>query len=146
MQPKQILMPYLGSDADKDLLQAVCRLAQAWKAKLELVHVIEVPMALPVDAPDLPGTDAANLILDQGEDAAADAGVEVETELLTARDAGHAIVEEAIAREADLVFMEGRQRVRLGMLTLGRTADYVLKHAPCTVWISRAALSHTAED
>lgn len=141
MNVTHILMPYVGTEADQDLLRVTCRIARTFKAKISVVHVLEVPMALPVDAENLPGVEEANAKLDEAEDIAAAAGANATTDLLQARDAGHAIVEETISRGVDLVLMEAQQRIRLGMLSLGGTVDYVLKHAPCPVWISRQKLS-----
>lgn len=132
-----ILIPYLGTPAEQELLKATCKIARLFKAKVSVVHVIEVPMALPVDADNLPGVEEANAVLDGAEDIAAESRASATTDLLQARDAGHAIVEEAISRGVDLIMMEAQQRMRLGMLSLGRTVDYVIKHAPCPVWISR---------
>ena len=137
MEIKHIIMPYLGTPKDEDLLKTVCNLANSYKGKVTVVHVLEIPMNLPVDAEEVPGSIEANEMLDKAEEIGSAAGAKVETELLQARDAGHAIVEEAISIGADLIIMEARQRQRLGMLTLGRTTDYVLKHAPMAVWISR---------
>lgn len=128
----------MGTSKDQDLLRAACKIAASYKAKLSVVHVLEIPMNLPVDVEDAPGAIEGNTLLDRAETLAESAGVKVQTSLLQARDAGHAIVEEAIARGVGLIIMEARQRQRLGMLTLGHTTDYVLKHAPMTVWISRS--------
>lgn len=138
MEIKHILVPYMGTTKDDDLLRAACKIAASFKAKISVVHVLEIPMSLPVDAETVPGVDEANALLDHAEKVASSAGGKIDTGLLQARDAGHAIVEESIARQASLIIMEARQRQRLGMLTLGRTTDYVLKHALMAVWISRS--------
>jgi len=140
MEIKHVLIPYMGTPQDEDLLRIACRVANAFKAKVSVVHVIEVPMTLPVDAENLPGFEEANEMLDKAEEVALSVGVEAETGLLQGRDAGHAIVEEAIHREVDLIFMEAHERTRLGMLTLGHTVEYVLKKAPMPVWISRSTI------
>jgi nucleotide-binding universal stress UspA family protein len=75
--------------------------------------------------------------LDQAEDIARTAGIKISTSLLQARDAGHAIIEEATERKVDLILMEARQRIKLGMLELGETVNYVMKHAKCAIWVSR---------
>jgi len=138
MEIKHILIPYMGTAKDDDLLRTACKIAASFKAKISVVHVLEIPMNLPVDAEVVPGVDEANALLDHAEKVASSAGGKIDTGLLQARDAGHAIVEEAIARQASLIIMEARQRQRLVMLTLGKTTDYVLKHAPMAVWISRS--------
>jgi nucleotide-binding universal stress UspA family protein len=43
----------------------------------------------------------------------------------------------AIERKADLIILSLPYRVRFGDFYLGPTTMYVLKHAPCRVWICR---------
>ena len=62
-QFKNILVPYTGTDEDDRLLQAVCRMAKANKGKVTVVHVVEVPMALPVEAENFPEAEAAEMML-----------------------------------------------------------------------------------
>jgi nucleotide-binding universal stress UspA family protein len=101
-------------------------------------------MTQPINTDAPAGVDEANSILDQAEDIAHSMGVKVKGDLLQARDAGHAIVEESVERGVDLIFMEVKQSACSGMVSLGKTVDYVLKHAPCNVWISRSsATTHT---
>ena len=140
MEVKHMLIPYAGTPDDEELLRIACRIAKAIKAKVSIAYVLEVPMALPIDAENLPGVDEANEILDKAEEVALSTGVQAETDLLQGRDAGHAIVEEAIQRDVDLIFMVAHERTRLGMLTLGRTVEYILKKSPVPVWISRSAV------
>jgi nucleotide-binding universal stress UspA family protein len=59
------------------------------------------------------------------------------TELLQARSAGAAIVDEAIERASDAIVMAARIRKRHGKPTVGDTVNYVLKNAPCEVIVVR---------
>lgn len=127
----------MGTSKDQELLHTVCRLAASYRARISVVHVLEIPTNLPVDVEDAPGAVEGNDILDRAEMIAESACAKVQTVLLQARDAGHAIVEEAIALGVELIIMEVRQRHWLGILALGHTTEYVLKHAPMAVWISR---------
>jgi nucleotide-binding universal stress UspA family protein len=136
MRITHILMPYVGTSADEDLLRAVCRMARSFKAKLSVVHVIEVPMALPLEARTLPGLDEAESALDRAEDIIREERAKASVELLQARDAGHAILEEAASRGADLIFMERHRHSKSGVFGLGETVEHVLKHAACPVWVS----------
>jgi nucleotide-binding universal stress UspA family protein len=52
---------------------------------------------------------------------------------------GTAIVDEALEREVDLIVMGISYKRKFGEFDLGHTAPYVLKNAPCRVWIARAA-------
>ena len=65
----------------------------------------------------------------------------LDTVLLQARDVGAAIVDEAIEREADLIICGLPFRRRFGGdFTVGRTIPYILKNAPCAVWVVREAM------
>jgi nucleotide-binding universal stress UspA family protein len=58
--------------------------------------------------------------------------------LLQARDVGAALVDEASERDADLLVMGLPYRKRFGGdFAIGRTIPYVLKNAPCSVWVVR---------
>jgi nucleotide-binding universal stress UspA family protein len=72
---------------------------------------------------------------------AEDFGVDLETEILQARDVGTAIVDEALERDVDLIVMGIEYKRKFGEFDLGNTAPYVLKNAPCRVWLARAAPS-----
>lgn len=50
---------------------------------------------------------------------------------------GEAIVQQAEAAKADLILVGDTGHSMLGELILGSTSKYVLRHAPCSVWISR---------
>ena len=58
--------------------------------------------------------------------------------LLQARDVGAALVDEAIERDADLLVVGLPYRTKFGGdFAMGRTIPYVLKNAPCAVWVVR---------
>jgi nucleotide-binding universal stress UspA family protein len=131
---RHILVPVSGEPDDEPLVRAAARLAQVHKARLSVVYVVEVPMELPEDAEDVPGARKADEVLNQMEKVA---GIDLDPVVLQAREPGQAIVEQAIDSAADLIFMGVHVRERMGVLTLGKTATYVLRHAPCTVWVCR---------
>jgi nucleotide-binding universal stress UspA family protein len=57
---------------------------------------------------------------------------------------GTAIVDEALEREVDLIVMGIGYKRKFGEFDMGHTAPYVLKNAPCRVWLARAAPGVTA--
>jgi nucleotide-binding universal stress UspA family protein len=139
---RHVLVPLSGDPDDELLMRTACRIAQMFRARLSLVYVIEVPMALPVDAPELSEAPKAEEVLARAKHIAS--GTDVDVACLQARDAGHAIVEQAVDTAVDLIFMGVHVRERMGVLSLGRTATYVLRHAPCAVWVSRWTVPETA--
>jgi nucleotide-binding universal stress UspA family protein len=62
----------------------------------------------------------------------------LQTSLLQARDVAAALVDEAIESGVDAILVGLPYRKRFGGdFVIGRTIPYVLKHAPCEVWIVR---------
>ncbi len=102
---------------------------------------MEIDWTLPLDADVAGQSEDAQRVLDIAE-ATAEAGRhKLETVLLQARDVGAAIVDEATERDADLIIAGLPFRRRFGGdFTIGRTIPYILKNAPCAVWVIREAM------
>ncbi len=60
-----------------------------------------------------------------------------DAETPTADHVGEAIVEIAEKRNVDLILIGDSAHSRIGEFFIGSTSKYVLRHAPCSVWISR---------
>jgi nucleotide-binding universal stress UspA family protein len=136
---KSILVAVDGSDASYNALATVCEIARHTKAHVSVLHVIEVPRALPLDA-DLPGeAEHGEAVLTQAERLAGDHRVKVRGDLVQARQAGVAIVDEAAANEADAIALGLGFERPFGRFHLDEVSEYVLEHAPCDVWLFRYA-------
>jgi nucleotide-binding universal stress UspA family protein len=140
----RLVVPVSGGSIDGRLIEAVRKMCYRKAAEITLVYVVEVEQSMPLDA-ELP--DEVN----RGESVLRDAAeatragldsqaVHVYTELLQARSAGSAIVDEATDKNADAIMIGAILRRQFGRLTIGDTVDYVLKHAPCEVFVIRQAL------
>jgi nucleotide-binding universal stress UspA family protein len=139
---RRILVPVHGGAQDRsaiELAAAVSRKDQP--ADLTLVFVVEVPQRFALDA-DMPRA------IENGEEVLEDAQSyaeslrntkwgRVSTELLQARMAAAAIVDEAIERGADVIVLAAANRRRRGRVSQGETIPYALDHAPCDVIITR---------
>ena len=140
----RILVPVNGKPTDEEAVALACEVARRSRAEVYAIYVIEVRRTLPLDV-DLPAEAAkGDAVLAQAERVADGLSVRVQTELLQARDVGTAIVDEAAERQVDLIVMGLSYKRRFGEFDLGRTAQYVLKNAPCRVWLTRAAPPATA--
>mgnify|MGYP003296223680 CR=1 FL=1 len=73
-------------------------------------------------------------------------GLEVDAAIIQARSAGAAIVDMARESAAEMIVMAVDYHRKLGELDLGRTLPYVLKNAPCRVWICRTAMPEEHEE
>ncbi|MFN8521833.1 MAG: universal stress protein [Chloroflexota bacterium] len=141
MQASRILVPVTGNPTDDEVVELAASIARRQKAEVFALHVIEVKRTLPLDA-ELPDEAArGEEILNRAEAAAEKHGIHLQTDLLQARDVGHAIVDEALERGMDLIILGITYRKRFGEFDLGETAPYVLKHAPCRVWVCREPTS-----
>src|SRR5207249_4284705 len=114
-----------------------CRMTDPQGGKIYGVHVIEVNRSLPLGAVLDDVVDRGEKILDEVEKLAAAAQLQVETELVQARDTGPALVDEAVEWGADLIVMGLPYKRRFGEFNLGKTVPYVLKNANCRVMLFR---------
>jgi nucleotide-binding universal stress UspA family protein len=132
-----VLVPVSGGAADTDALELGCLIAKRSRRTVEAVFVIEVERSLPLDAEMQAEIERGEAVLDQAERVAQSFDVEMETSLLQARDAGAAIVDEAVQTSSDTIVMGLAYKMKFGEYSLGKTASYVLKNAPCRVWLAR---------
>lgn len=135
----RILVPVSGADSDKEAVQLACKLAKESKGKVYVIHVIKVRRSLPVDADMEPDTLTAERILKNAEDTAREQDCKIETDLLQTREAGPAIINDALERQVDLIIMGMSYRKRFGRFELGETIPYVLKNSLCQVIVLRRA-------
>jgi nucleotide-binding universal stress UspA family protein len=141
MRLERILVAVSGKDADVETVKLACNLAKKPKAKIYVVYVIEVKRSLPLDAVIESEIAKAEKILASAEEIASDKDYEVETALIQGRDAGPAIVDEAMEREVDLILMGFTYKKRFGVFNLGRVIPYVLEEAPCRVLLCREPMA-----
>ena len=134
---KSILVPVNGSEASLMAVEFACGLAKRSRGKVHVVHVIEVKRSLPLDAELVSEAQRGEEILSQAEAAAKRQDFEVEGDLLQARDAGHAIVDEATERQADAIVLGVPFRKPFGEFELGHVPSHVLKTAHCEVVLLR---------
>ncbi|MGH2557473.1 MAG: universal stress protein [Thermomicrobiales bacterium] len=141
---KRLLVPVNGTPGDNRVLSVVGHLTHQHAVAATLIYVVEVQQSMPLDA-ELPGEiDKGESVLHRAEEVALrqlDHKLSnVFTELLQARSAGAAIVDEAIERHVDAIVMAGSIRREFGRSTMGDAVSYVLKNAPCEVILVRQSL------
>ena len=134
---RSVLVPVDGSPASMDAITLACSLVKKNKGKVYAVHVIEVKRSLPLDAELSDEATNGEDVLLRAERVAAESDCKIDGELLQAREAGHAIVDEAMERGVDLILMGAEHKAPLGEYQMGRLTQYVLKAAPCNVWLWR---------
>ena len=141
IQASRILVPVKGHQGDEEAVELACDIARRNKAQVNAIHIIEVNRTLPIDAELQAEAQRGEDVLTKAEQVADRLSQPIETDLLQARDAGPAIVDEALERQTDLIILGINYKKRFGEFDLGKTAPYVLKHAPCRVWVCRQPTS-----
>jgi nucleotide-binding universal stress UspA family protein len=134
---RTILVPVDGSPASMEAVALACGIAKKNKGKVYAVHVIEVRRSLPLDAELTEEASTGEDVLVRAEKVAQEMDFKIEGELLQAREAGHAIVDEAMERGADLILMGAEHKAPMGEYQMGRLTQYVVRAAPCGVWLWR---------
>jgi APA family basic amino acid/polyamine antiporter len=129
---RSIVVPVVRSAESEEALVTAARLAAERRSRVAIVHVLEIPMELPLTARLPEAEREANSLLDDARALVESYGVRAVTRLERARAAGPAIVADVVARDAELVVL-GAVRRGLGRRApvFGPTVRHVLKHSPC---------------
>ncbi|MFQ5381753.1 MAG: universal stress protein, partial [Dehalococcoidia bacterium] len=145
-QPARFLVPVTDSPASLAAVKTACLAARATRAEVLALHVIEVVRSLPLDSPVEEEARRGEVILRQAEDAAKAVGYQLTGDLVQARAAGQAIIDEATEHRVDTIILGIGYKRLIGAFQVGRTADYVLRNAGCEVWVVRQALKPETPD
>jgi APA family basic amino acid/polyamine antiporter len=134
---RTIVVPVVRSAESEEALVAAARLAAERGATIAVLHVVEVPLDHALETVDPEREAEADELLDESRALIEGYGVRVVTRLLRARRAGPAIVEDARARNAELIVIGGpRRRMARRAGIFGGTVDYVLKASPSRVLLA----------
>lgn len=137
---KRILVPVEGAQTDGESLKIACAQAKRDRAEIVVLYVIEVRRTLPIDADVGAELEKGERVLEDMRKLAQQWGCRPQTDLLQAREAGSAIVNEAVERQADLITMGVPYQEKFGEFKVESRALYVLDHAPCRVCLIREPL------
>ena len=134
---RRIVVPVNGAATDEDAVMLACRLARRDKARVSAVSVMVVRRGLPLGTRLDSDMEEAERVLERAEAVGARLDISVHTELLQAREAGPAIVDQAREWNGDLLVIGVPFRERFGEFHMGRTVPYLLKFASCRVLLIR---------
>jgi len=140
-----ILVPVDGSEACYHALRVAADTAKRARATMHVLYVIEVPRSVALDAPIESEIQRAERVLERAEQVAEECGVSVTGELVQARQAGHAIVDEAVEQAVDVIVLGVPYGRPYGRFELGGLPNYIMEHAPAQVWLIRAAESSASK-
>jgi nucleotide-binding universal stress UspA family protein len=134
----RVVIALNGGSSDAQIVALASRFAKTGTTELIAVHIVEIDWTLPLDADIAGHSEEAQRVLDMAEAVAESNKARLTPILLQARDIGAALVDEASERNADLLVVGLPYRKRFGGdFAIGRTIPYVLKNAPCAVWVVR---------
>ena len=134
----RVVIALNGGSSDAQIVALASRFAKTGTTELIAVHIVEIDWTLPLDADIAGHSEEAQRVLDMAESVAESNKGKLTPVLLQARDVGAALVDEASERNADLLVVGLPYRKRFGGdFAIGRTIPYVLKNAPCAVWVVR---------
>jgi nucleotide-binding universal stress UspA family protein len=139
--PQTFLVPITNSPASLEAVNIACTMAKPRKGKVYVVHVIEVLRSLPLNAEMESEARRGEQLLRRAEEIAGHAGMSIDGQLLQAREAGQAIVDEARDREVEAIILGIGYKRLIGSFQVGRTVDYILKNATSQVWVVRQGVA-----
>ena len=133
---RRILVPMKLGDIGEEMVATAVALAKESGATIEAITVVQVPRERELGAP-LPQdvADEADASVAEARALGEENGVDVHAEAVQARSIGHAIVDEAANRSADLIVLGSSPRWRRQSRFFSPTVDHVLRHAPCEVLV-----------
>ena len=140
---KRVLVPVSGAKSDDEAVKLSCDIARGERGKVFALYVIQVPLNLPLDAEIASETAKGEEVLEHIERLGKEYRCEVEAEILQARGAGEAVVQEAVEREVDLIVAGMPYMKPYGVFSPGDLVPYLLKNAPCQVLVWREAMSES---
>ena len=133
---RRILVPMKLGDIGEEMVATAVALAKESGATIEAITVVQVPRERELGAPLPPDVaEEADASVAEARALGEENGVEVHAEAVHARSIGHAIVDEAAGRSADLIVLGSSPRWRRQSRFFSPTVDHVLRHAPCEVLV-----------
>jgi APA family basic amino acid/polyamine antiporter len=135
-QFRRVLVPMKLGDIGEEMVATAVALAKERNASIEALYVVRVPRQFPLEGP-LPADveERARTSLEEARALGEENGVSVATETIRARSIAHAIVEQARARDVDLIVLGSAPRWRRQSRFFSPTVDHVLRNAPCEVLV-----------
>jgi basic amino acid/polyamine antiporter, APA family len=132
---ERILVPVKIGPIGEEMLATAIKLAEERGSSIYALHVIRVPLELPLDAELLDQEERASASLIDAKILAAEHHVAIEGDVVRARAIGEAIVQKAKEIGVDLIVLGSAPRWRRQSRFFSPTVDYVLRRAPSEVMV-----------
>lgn len=141
VRPVQVCLAYEGSDPAKEALEEITEIP--WHTGSDLHVLLVVPILYDFHgevSPDSPTAISSKANLQIARDQLQTVASSIKTHLIESEHIGEGIVDFAEQRNIDLMVVGESPRSTLSRFILGSTTRYVLRYAPCSVWIARNRL------
>ena len=136
-----VVVPVVRALSSERAVELACRLAEPQQAKIILVHVVEVPLSLPLDAAMPSQRQAGEESLAVGVTICETHELECEGSIVPARSAWEGILRVARERHADLIVVGLDAKSRRPGEELSRNVAQVVRRAPCEVLVDRPSVT-----
>ncbi|WP_020619731.1 universal stress protein [Paenibacillus daejeonensis] len=130
-----LLVAYDGSEQSIRALKTGIEMARSWNAKLEVVHVFDIPMLIVGEAMIPPPVENSVAIAQEADNLAAEAqsilsasDVQAEVTVLQG-DPGRRVIEMAEEKGIDLIILGSRGISGIKEMFLGSVSNYIVKHS-----------------
>jgi nucleotide-binding universal stress UspA family protein len=137
---RKILIPIIEAISSERAVELACRLANGKKSEIILVHVMEVPYTMPLNAPMPAQEKRAREALDLGVLIGQRHGCHVQTQLIRHRNAADGILEMARAENVDAILLGVGTKTRVPG-EWGKTAVAILNRAVCEVIVDKVPIA-----
>ena len=137
---RKIAVAFDGSEGSRRALQEALLMARASSRKLSIIFIEELPRYPGVPSETNEERERADALFEQLRTEAAAEGVNHGVQVGAEKRVGHpaqGLVQYAKDADIDLLFLGHSGHSRLWGTFLGTTADKVVRHAPCSVFIVR---------
>jgi len=121
--------------------EVAAKLAKEDDADLLIVHVIEVPPALPVETFLFDKFSAGEDVLHRAFAVATEHGIHAETRMFQARSAAESLVRLAKETDAEAIVLGTPENWRKDVPFLTSTVEYLVKNAPCLVLVTHGTVT-----
>ena len=138
LNTQRILIPVNDRPHSEHAFRWACHMAKDARAELFAVHVIEVPLWMPLEAEFTDDMEEAEELLNKYEKIARqEHKPRLKARSVRARQAGAAVAKEAEIEQVDLVIVGIPFSRNLGQYHLGTTGSYIFQHTSCQVLLWR---------
>jgi len=134
---QRIVVPIQGDMVSDRLVALASQMSKFRGASMDVLYVVEVPLALPITADMSDQERSAQEAFTKAEKIADRYDVKISKKIERARQAGPAIVGYARQANADLLLMGDVPKANRRGTKFARSVEYVFENAPCEVIIDR---------